>query len=397
MRKCKCCHIGQKVLPLQNNYKSVKTNQVSIDMNETYFFIAGEVSGDLHAARFIRKLYAKNPQAEFVGMGGDNMQAAGCKIVRHLNDMAFMGIGAVLRNLDKIRENFRIAKEQMLIIKPTTLVLIDYPTFNLKMAAWCKKHLPNTCIIYYIPPKVWAWKRWRVHKIGKLTDEILCIFPFEVDFYKQFGYHATYVGNPTLDEIKEQGYLSAWKEQMTDVSKPYIALLPGSRLHEIKSCLPRMLDAAIRQQGYDIVVAAMSNAGRDVYEQIVASVSDTIGTEKRVDIVYDNTYDILKSASAAVVCSGTATLETALIGCPQTAVYDLKIGPLLYRLKPLVFHIPYFTLVNIILDKEVISEWLAYRFTTDNVAADLHDILTNPDRCKTMLYDYQLLKNQLNG
>lgn len=364
-------------------------------MSETYFFIAGEVSGDLHAAKFIQRLRSKNEQAEFVGMGGDNMQAAGCRLIRHLNDMAFMGISAVLGNLDKIRENFHIAKEQLLTIKPTTLVLVDYPTFNLKIATWCRSQLPATRIVYYIPPKVWAWKRWRVHKIGRLADEILCIFPFEVDFYKQYGYKATYIGNPTLEEIKEQGYLLSWTESQPARSKPYIAVLPGSRLHEIKNCLPRMLKAALRQEGYNIVVAAMSNTKQEIYESIISATLSLNSDRQRVSVIYDDTYNIIKYAAAAIVCSGTATLETALIGCPQTAVYDLKIGPLLYRLKPLVFHIPYFTLVNIVANKQVICEWLAYRFTVNNVTNDLRDILTNRERHQTMLTDYRLILNQL--
>lgn len=365
-------------------------------MAQTYFFIAGEVSGDMHAARFIRQLHEDDKQAQFVGMGGYNMHAAGCKLVRHLNDMAFMGISAVLKNLSKIKDNFRIAKEQLLQTKPSTLVLIDYPTFNLKIAAWCKSNLPSTRIIYYIPPKVWAWKRWRIHKIGKLADEILCIFPFEVDFYQRYGYKATYVGNPTFEQMRDNGCLSAWSANKHSTQKPYIALLPGSRRHEIENCLPRMLQAALKESEYDIVVAAMSNIADKLYKTIVSK--EVKAHDKgRVKIVFDDTYQVVKSAAAAVVCSGTATLETALIGCPQTAVYDLKIGPLLYKLKPLVFQIPYFTLVNIILNKEVIREWMAYRFTVNNVASDLHDILSNVSRRNMMLKNYQKLKIQLDG
>ena len=168
-----------------------------------FFIIAGEPSGDLHGSRLITKIKSHQVDATFVGMGGDKMQVAGCKLVRHISDMAFMGIVAVVKNLNKVQENFRIAKSTLINEQPDVLVLIDYPTFNLKIAAFCKKHLPNTKIVYYIPPKVWAWKTWRVHTIGKLCDRILCIFPFEVNFYKRYGYTAEYIGNPTLEEIDE--------------------------------------------------------------------------------------------------------------------------------------------------------------------------------------------------
>ncbi len=352
-----------------------------------YFFISGEVSGDMHAARLICSLRTEYPDTCFVGLGGDHMQAAGCRLVRHISDMAFMGVADVLMHLDKVIKNIRVAKQALLEENPDVLVLVDYPTFNLKIAAWCRRVLPETKIVYYIPPKVWAWKTWRVHRIARLCDRILCIFPFEVEFYRSYGYKAEYVGNPTMETVDSV-------RQFERVCKtPYIAVLPGSRRHEITRCLPRMLEAALRQTGYEVVVAGISTVDRSLYMKVIDDCKDPA----RVNIVFDKTFDVLRYASVAVVNSGTATLETALIGTPQTAVYQLYVGPLLYTLRSLVFKIPFFTLVNIIAGREVIKEWLAYRFTVGNVAADLHDILTNTARRQQMLTDYSDIRKALQG
>ena len=169
----------------------------------TYFFIAGEASGDLHASNLIRALQQKDSSAKFIGLGGDKMQALGCRLVQHYRNMAFMGFLAVLMNLDKVRTNFRLARQALLEARPDVLVLVDYPSFNLRMAEFCRRHLPDTRIVYYIPPKIWAWKSWRVHKIARLSDIILCIFPFEPAFYAKYGYKCQYVGNPTMDSVRD--------------------------------------------------------------------------------------------------------------------------------------------------------------------------------------------------
>ena len=330
-------------------------------------------------------------------MGGDMMQNAGCTLVRHISDMAFMGVVAVLGNLRKVYKNFRIAKRTLIQKRPDTLILVDYPSFNLRIAEYCKRHLPQTEIVYYIPPKVWAWKTWRVHRIGRLCDRILCIFPFEVGFYRKYGYKAEYIGNPTLADI--ESFLSdnrqpaAINRKPTAPPSPYIAVLPGSRRHEIVHCLPRMLDAALLQEGYRVVVAAISSVGKDIYLSAIEHCKD----KSRVELRFDQTYDIVSSARAAIVNSGTATLETALLSCPQTAVYHLAAGRLLAMLRPLIFSTPYFTLVNIIAGKEVIRELLAHLFTTDNVAADLRELLHNDTRRQAMLSDYQEIRKHLES
>ncbi len=338
-----------------------------------YFIIAGEASGDLHASNLILALQKQDTEAVFTGMGGDKMQEAGCRLVQHYREMAFMGIVAVLKNVGKVRRNFQIAHESLLQAKPDALILVDYPSFNLKIAAWCKKHLPQTKIYYYIPPKVWAWKRWRVHKIARLTDKILGIFPFEPAFYAKYGYKAEYVGNPTMDSIRQ------WtKDEGRRTKEKIIAVLPGSRKHEIEKCLPKMLEAARRFPDYEIVVTGAPGVEPAFYDRFLQS-------EK---IVFNETYDLVSRASVAIVNSGTATLETALLDCPQVAVYHVACGRFLGLIRPLLFQIPHFTLVNIIPNREVIKEKIAYLFTVDEVANEVERILTDAAYRQTMLEGY---------
>ncbi len=359
---------------------------------QKYFLIAGETSGDLHASRLIKQIRINNEDASFEGLGGDMMLQQGCRLHVHIREMAFMGIVDVLRHSKQIRNNFRIAKKALLDARPQVLILIDYPSFNLRMAEFCKKNLPKTKIVYYIPPKIWAWKTWRVHRIVKLCDQVLCIFPFEPDFYAKYGYKAEYVGNPTAEEMTD--FISSQKGKQTTpvLDSKYIAVLPGSRLHEVKKCLPRMLKAALQQEGYGVVIAGMSSLPVSAYEDVLKKVDNP-----RIRLVLDHTSEVVSGAEAAIVNSGTATLEAALLGCPMTSVYHLNIGPLLYQLRPLLFSIPYFTLVNIIANKEVIREWLAYRFTIENVSADLKDILENPLRRQNMLCEFEGIRATLGA
>ncbi len=359
-----------------------------------YFIISGEASGDLHASNLILALQKQDTNAVFVGMGGDKMQDAGCKLVQHYREMAFMGFVAVLKNAGKVRRNFQIAHEALLQERPDALVVVDYPSFNLKIAAWCKKHLPKTKIYYYIPPKVWAWKRWRVHKIAQVSDKILGIFPFEPAFYAKYGYHVDYVGNPTMDSIrdwikdkgqrtKDAAYLSpSWGNKK---GGRIIAILPGSRKHEIEKCLPKMLEAARRFPDYEVVVTGAPGIEPAFYNQFLTN-------EK---IVFDHTYDLLSHATVAIVNSGTATLETALLNCPQVAVYHVACGRLLGLLRPLIFQIPHFTLVNIIPNREVIKEKIAYLFTVDEVADEVKRILKDDTYRQDMLDGYAEIRQIL--
>lgn len=343
-----------------------------------FFLISGEASGDLHAANLIRALRLQDTQSSFVGLGGDKMRAEGCDIRVDYRDMAYMGVVAVLQNLDKVKRNFRIAKQTLLQERPDVLILIDYPSFNLKMAKFCKKHLPHTKVVYYIPPKIWAWKKWRVHSIAKYCDEILGIFPFEPDFYAKYGYRCHYVGNPTADCIR------AFQLATNNSQLPTIALLPGSRRSEISHCLPTMLQAArqVAKDQYSIVVAAAPGIEDSFYDSFLLS----------SEMLTRDTYSLVASAQAAVVNSGTATLETALIGCPQTAVYHVAGSKYLEKfLRPIMFSIPHFTLVNIIPNQEIIQELIASRFTVDNVAAELNHLLHDESYRQTMLTNYQQL------
>ncbi len=347
-----------------------------------YFIIAGEASGDLHGAGLINQLNQLDPSAVFLGMGGDKMHNAGCRLVRHYRNMAFMGIIAVLKNLNKVNENFRIAENALLHCQPDALILIDYPSFNLKVAEFCKKYLPSTKIFYYIPPKIWAWKRWRVHKIARLSDRILGIFPFEPAFYARYGYKALYVGNPTMDSVS--GFLRLSHELNTE-RKHIIAILPGSRRHEIEKCLPAMLLAARNIQDYKIVVAGAPGVEPAFYDKYLQGET----------LVFDKTYSILSEAEVAVVNSGTATLETALLRCPQVAVYHINCGKFLWSIRRWVFQIPYFTLVNILADKEVIKECIGPLFTAQNIETEVRKLLTDSGYRNKMLQEYDRIASEL--
>jgi len=358
-----------------------------------YFLIAGEASGDMHAARLIEALREQDQDALFTGLGGDKMQAAGCRIYQHYRNMAYMGYVAVLTHLKDIRRNVRIAEQALLSEQPDELILIDYPGFNLHIAKFAKHHLPQTKVTYYIPPKIWAWKRWRVHSIGKYCDRILGIFPFEPEFYAQYGYACTYVGNPTMEGITD--YLSqhaVTNTQSSTRSPQHIVLLPGSRRHEIENCLPKMLAAAEQaiaglSEPLQIIVTRAPGIDPELYERLCAGYP-------LVTLTTD-TYDAVRHARAAVVNSGTATLETALLDCPQVAVYHLAFGHLLGFLRPVMFQIPHFTLVNIVAGREVIKELLVYEFTVESTRDELRRLLTDDDHVRQIRDGYAAIRQIL--
>lgn len=359
-----------------------------------YFILAGEASGDLHASNLIAALKELDPKAQFVGMGGDKMRDAGCQMLQDYRQMAYMGVIAVLGNLKKIKENFAIAQQGLLKEQPDVLVLIDYPSFNLKMAGFCRQQLPNTKIVYYIPPKIWAWKTFRVHKIARVCDLVLGIFPFEPAFYAKYGYNCTYVGNPTVESVKLK--VASLKQSSSSESLKWkgekiVALLPGSRKSEIKHCLPKMLKAVriVKKNlgnQYRIVVTAAPGIDDAFYAPYLQ------GEELTRD-----TYALVSQSAAAVVNSGTATLETALLGCPQTAVYHIACSRWLGWLKPFIFKIPFFTLVNIIPQKEVIKELIAFNFTIENIVKELTRLLTDEAYKKNMLADYEHIQSVLGN
>ncbi|MBR5854334.1 MAG: lipid-A-disaccharide synthase [Paludibacteraceae bacterium] len=357
-----------------------------------YFIIAGEASGDLHGSNLMKALRAKDSQALFVGFGGDKMRAEGCDIRIDYREMAYMGFVAVIANLHKVRRNMCIAKQSLLSEKPDILILIDYPSFNLRIAQFCREHLPDTRIVYYIPPKIWAWKEWRVHQIAKYSDEILGIFPFEPAFYAKHGYKCQYVGNPTVECINE--FITKNLELTTQEndlkiqnSKFIIVLLPGSRPSEISRCLPIMLAAArnVANDKYQIVVGAAPGIEDDFYQPYLNN-----------EILIRNPYATLAQAQAAIVNSGTATLETALIGCPQTAVYHITGSKYLeWLIKPILFRIKHFTLVNIIANQEVIQELVGKRFTQINIENELRRLLNDEPYRRHMQQQYADIKTIL--
>ena len=344
-----------------------------------YFFIVGEASGDIHAAEFMKKLRAQDSEAQFMGLGGDCMLQQGATLFQHYKNMAFMGVIAVLTHIKQIKENFRIAQKALLREKPDQLILVDYPSFNLKMAQFAREHLPNIKIVYYIPPKVWAWKTHRIHKIARLCDEVLAIFPFEPDFYAKFGYHCTYVGNPTAEAI------SNFKSHLKNRKSDALALIPGSRRGEIVNCLPKMLIAARKAQDKgqvkDIIVTAAPNIEDAFYAKFLRS-----GEQ-----LSRNTWDVVSKAKAAIVTSGTASLEVALLGCPQFAVYRIYTSHWLGWLEPFIFKIRFYTLPNIIAGRPIIYEAVGPKFKNHIIRRELQRLLTDEEYVRQMKAEYQRL------
>ena len=371
-----------------------------------YFILVGEASGDLHASHLMQQIKKQDPTASFSGFGGDKMAAEGCCLYRHISDLAYMGVVAVLSNADKIRASFAIAKEKLLSEQPDVLILVDYPSFNLKMAQFARKNLPNIRIVYYIPPKVWAWKKWRRKTILKVCDQVLCVFPFEPAFYQtpdtKHQTQVVYVGNPSAEEILSVvGRESESPERLEKRSK-IIAILPGSRRSEIKHCLPKMLEAACRFPDYEIRISQAPSIPVEFYEQILSTLNFETSINYKLSTL---NYDLLSKSQVAIVNSGTATLEAALIGCPQVAVYHVACPHLLRLIWKAIFTIRHFTLPNIILDKrdeqgklkEVIRELIADLFTVDNIETEIRRLLTEDEYSQTMLADYSAIQQLLGN
>lgn len=358
-----------------------------------YFFIAGEASGDLHASGLMREIKKLDQHAEFTCMGGNLMHAEGGKIIKHYREMAFMGLWAVLRNLLKIRKNFRDCKHAIHTFKPEIVVLVDYPGFNLRIAEYIYRKKLGVPVYYYISPKVWARKASRIKKIKKYVTKVFTIFPFETDFYAKFNYQVQYVGNPTLDSIHE--YLDReetpefFKKKNYLNDKPIIAVLPGSRKQEISSCLPEILKAAAAFSGYQIVISAAPGINMDFYYRYMP--------DERYAVVEGQTYQILKHADVAIVNSGTATLETAIIGTPQVVVYHVALGRLVYLVKGLIIRTKYISLVNILAGKPVVKELFAHLFKAENVRQEVERILEDRMYRRKMLDSYDQIRTVLGA
>ena len=345
-----------------------------------YYLIAGEASGDLHASRLMRSLKAHDAEAEFRFYGGDLMQAEGGTLVKHYCELAYMGFVPVLLHLPTILRNMRQCKEDIHNWRPDVVILVDYPGFNLKIADYVKRH--SICpVFYYISPKIWAWKEYRIKDIKRNVDELFSILPFEVDFFeKKHHYPIHYVGNPTADEVKEWR-LTPPSQGGDGGGSPVIALLAGSRKQEIKDNLPTMIKAAQKfEKDYELVLAGAPSIDEAYYQRFLE------GTNVR--LVKNQTYDVLSKAHAALVTSGTATLETALFGVPQVVCYETPLPWLIGWLRKKLLKVKYVSLVNLIADREVVRELVADTFSQANIEHELELILDGPAR-QQMLEGYE--------
>ncbi len=348
-----------------------------------YYLVAGEASGDLHGANLMKALKAEDPEAAFQYYGGDKMLAEGGTLKKHYAEMAFMGFTEVLLNLRTILRNMKACKADILAYRPDVLILIDFPGFNLKIAEFAKKEGIKVC--YYISPKVWAWNQKRVLKIKRDIDKLFCILPFEVDFYKEWGMEVDYVGNPLLDEIASFQPDLLFKEKYK-LEKEVIALLPGSRRQEIERLLPDMLSITEAFPEYQFVVAAAPSFEEAYYRQFIKS--------DNVSLVFGQTYNLLYHSKAALVASGTATLEAALFHIPQVVVY--RGGRISVAIARLLVKIRFISLVNLIMDREVVKELIQEDCNTDNITSQLSAILSGDSRAK-LLADYVELSAKMGG
>ncbi|HPT31032.1 MAG TPA: lipid-A-disaccharide synthase [Prolixibacteraceae bacterium] len=352
-----------------------------------YFIIAGEASGDLHGSKLMRSLRDHDPLADFLCFGGDLMASQGGRLLKHYRDMAFMGAIDVVMNMGKIRENFRLCRQQLLESKPDVLILIDYPGFNLKMAEFAAQN--DIPVFYYILPKVWAWKAWRIKKLKKFVTGMFSIFPFEASFFRKYGAEVKFVGNPLLDAVKEVESapydILGFREQNNLSGKPVVALLPGSRAQEIRLMLPVMTRLPADFQEFDFVICGTGAVNPELYQKYSSDLS--------VPVLLDKTYEILKYSHSAIVTSGTATLETALFRVPQIVLYKMAGGKLGYRIfRKLFLKVTLFSLPNLILGKATLKEFIMDQMSYDLVKPEAGKLLMDPEYRKRILDGYARLE-----
>ena len=351
-----------------------------------YYLIVGEASGDLHASNLMKALKEQDAQADFRFFGGDLMREVGGTLVKHYKELAYMGFIPVLLHLRTIFKNMDYCKSDILKWQPDVVILVDYPGFNLKIAEFVKKHT-KIPVYYYISPKIWAWKEYRIKNIKRDVDELFSILPFEVDFFKGHQYPIHYVGNPCVDAVDAfQKTHTETFEEFTSANglsqKPIIALLAGSRKQEIKDNLPDMLEAAKPfVNDYQLVLAGAPSMDLSYYQSY-------IGGDVPVKIVFGQTYRLLAQAKVALVTSGTATLETALFRVPQVVCYYLAMGKVISFLKKHILKVKYISLVNLVANKEVVRELVADTMTVDNVRSELDALLNDADYRGKMLQEY---------
>jgi len=351
-----------------------------------YYLIVGEASGDLHASNLMKALLQNDPAAQFRYYGGEKMQQVGGTLVKHYRDLAYMGFIPVLMHLPTILSNMRRCKQDIVAWQPDVLILVDYPGFNLNIAEYIHSHT-QIPVYYYIAPKIWAWKEHRIKNIRRDIDALFSILPFEVEFFEQkHHYPIHYVGNPCVDAIEE-----FQKEKSPEVQtdkQPSIALLAGSRRQEIKDNLRTMVLAASQFSDYRLVVAAAPNIDADYYHRYIPK-------DIKVELVWGQTYDVVSKASAALVTSGTATLETAILRTPQVVCYYAPLGWFIRRLRRLLLKVKYISLVNLVVDREIVRELVADEMNTERLTQELADILPGGSRRQQMLTDYEEMNRRL--
>jgi lipid-A-disaccharide synthase len=355
-----------------------------------YYLISGEASGDLHASNLMKSLKEQDPEADFRFFGGDLMQSVGGEMTKHYRDLAYMGFIPVLLHLRTIFKNMHLGKKDIRAYQPDALILVDYPGFNLKIAKYVKKrlHIP---VYYYISPKVWAWKKGRIKDIRKYTDKVLCILPFETEFFKKHHLKVEYVGNPTVDAVANRPYADETFEEFTETNqleyKPVIALLAGSRKQEIKDNLPVMLKAASYFYNNQVVIAGAPGINPDFYKPFLEAYP--------AKIVFDQTYRLLQQSRAALVTSGTATLETALLRVPQAVCYKTPLKRIAGFIWKHFFSVKYISLVNLIADKTVVKEMFNEKFSEKAIRDELNHLLNNKAYIQIIQFGYQAVIDRL--
>jgi lipid-A-disaccharide synthase len=354
------------------------------------YVIAGEASGDLHGSNLMRAMLEQEPSVQFRFWGGDHMTEVAGKPVKHIRELAFMGFVEVVMNLRTILGNIRQCKKDIAQFQPDAIILIDYPGFNLRIAEWA--HAQGIKVLYYISPQIWAWKQNRVHKIKQVVDRMYCILPFEQAFYAKFGVEVDFVGHPLIDAIEAYRIGRFDKEKFLKESgldeRPIIALLPGSRKQEISIKLPIMLEAADRfSDDYQIVVAEAPSLSLNFYTPLLKG--------RKVVVVQNKTYDLLSTASAAMVTSGTATLETALFKVPEVVCY--KGSAISYQIARRLIKVPYISLVNLIMNREVVKELIQHECNAVSITEEMQRILPGGAGRETMLNEYDRLIETLGG
>lgn len=358
-----------------------------MQQGKKFFFIAGEASGDLHASNLAMALLKEDPTLQLIGWGGDLMQKEGVKISTHFKDLAFMGFWEVIKNIRTIFKNIQRCKDEILNEKPDALILIDYPGFNLRIAAWAKEQ--GIPVYYYIAPQIWAWKENRVHKIKRDVTELYAVLPFEKDFYARKGMDVQFVGHPLLDEVNKRKRVSPeeFRKRYFLDERPIIALLPGSRKQEVTRMLNVMLEMKYKFPDHQFIIAGAPSLPENIYKEIIG--------KHKVSLFYNVTYDLLEASEAALVTSGTATLETALLGTPQVVCY--KANAISFAIAKRLVKIKFISLVNLLLNREAVRELIQDEWNVAQAEEELRAVIIGGTKRDAVLASYAELKASLGN